>query len=246
VTVWTTYGVGAATADEAYVVARPKYAPPMPLPVVMFCHGTGGGADYILTATESAQMVSQHVVNAGYTMLSCDLGGTSTWGNATAISRMTDAFNYAQTIPGIKTGPVILFVASMGGLSGLGWTATNQEKVRALFGVTPVLDLTDVHSNNRGGYTAKINAAHGGAYSEATHGATRNPTTLAAAGKYAGIPMLIYYGATDDICVPSRAAAFVAASGATGVEVTGGHDAVTYTNVSIPAVLAFLAANDGV
>lgn len=247
-TTWSTYGVGAVTSAEAYTILSPKFRPTTPRYPVIFCHGSGGDSTWPLTATASspsAKALVDAIVNAGFTILSCDLGGPQSWGNDTAIARITDAYTYSQTLPGVRTGKAILFGGSMGGCNAMVWaaTGTNATKVAGLYGLIPVCDLSDIVTNNRSGYAATVNGCYSGGWSEATYGAAHNPITMATAGKLSTVPALIYYGADDLVCYPPRTAALITASGAEGHSVSGGHDATFYTNVDIPHSVAWMLAH---
>ena len=108
-----------------------------------------------------------------------------------------------------------------------------------------MVNLTDVHTNNRGGVTTQINTAYGGTYSEASFGATYNPQTRATAGAFSGIPMLIYSAASDTIALDSTITTFVSSVGAsaTKVQIAGAHDNATFSSIPTAAILSFIAAN---
>lgn len=235
----TTYGRDTVTANEFFAISTPKIAPPTPLPPVIFCHGAGSDATAIISLTDSVERIARDVTNAGYTMLACDLGGTGTWGNDTVISRINDAYTYAQTLPGIRTGRVLLLGTSMGGLSSLVWTAGHMGQVHGLAAIIPVIDVNDIHANNRGGFTSAINAAYSGGWSQATYGAAHNPLTIATAGTYAALPMQIHYGTTDAICLPAKAIEFGTKTNSTLLPLAAGHENLAYQSVDTAALIAF-------
>jgi len=63
------------------------------------------------------------------------------------------------------------------------------------------------------GAGAYINSAYGGSWTEGQYGANHNPQTMASVGKLNGIPMLIFYGLTDHLCMPAEALALKAKLG---------------------------------
>lgn len=221
----TEYGVGTVQTGEAHTVFRPKnHFAPQSKVGVMYCHGAGGTAQEALTYGGIAHILStlgnDRVVFAG------DLGGL-TWGNDTAMARIATAKTYLQgSSGGAKTGKMALVGLSMGGCNALVWAAANPALVSCIVAVIPVINLTDMHSNNRGGTASIINDAYAGGWSQGTYGAAHNPLTLAQAGKFTGIPILLFYGTTDPLCVPEQAIAFGAAVGAdvTLVPIAAGHD----------------------
>ena len=114
---------------------------------------------------------------------------------------MTASYNTLQALPGTKPGKVALIGASMGGLSAMNWAAANPTKVACIVMTIPVINVTDIKGNDRLGYGAYINSAYGGSWTEGQYGANHNPQTMASAGKLNGIPMLIFYGLSDQLCM---------------------------------------------
>jgi hypothetical protein len=87
----------------------------------------------------------------------------------------------------------------------MNYARANPTHVAGVIGIIPGADLNDIHANNRpvGGsenFTARINTAYGGAYIEAVHGPTHNPTNYAAT--MAGLPVQMWYASNDDIVLP--------------------------------------------
>jgi Dipeptidyl aminopeptidases/acylaminoacyl-peptidases len=242
----SSYKSGVIAAGENHVEIQPKTQPAVQLPGVLHVHGAGGSA---LTALQWYDNGKPHASNtladAGYTSVSADLGGPQTWGNSVATNLITTAKNYLQTLPHVKPGKVVLYGQSAGGLAALNWAAANPTLVSCIVMVVPVINLTDIKVNNRTGYAALVDAAYGGAYSEAVHGATRNPKTMASAGKFAGIPILIHYGLTDTTCIPSETEAFATIVGENVDMVSHptGHDMTTYGDVDNVALVDWITAN---
>lgn len=243
---WSTYGVGTVTTGEAALQMRPKFPPASAQDGVMFVHGAGSTATYCVDTYGRQSSLTNAVADAGFTCFSGDIGGVATWGNSTAMARMTAAYNYLQSLPGVKPGKVALISGSMGALTSLNWAAANPTLVSAVVSVIPVINPTDIVTNNRGGYAALVNAAYGGAWSEGTYGATYNPRTRATAGAFAGLPMLLFYGTVDTLCMPAETTGFAASVGAscTLVPLTGlGHEEASYTATDHAHAVAFLKAN---
>jgi dipeptidyl aminopeptidase/acylaminoacyl peptidase len=190
------------------------------------------------------------VDQGGHVGIAHDNGGPATWGNLTARDRMTKTYNYLQTRPNVKPGKVFLMFGSMGGLISLNWAAANPTKVAGIIGVIPVINPNDIQANNRWNYGPEIHAAYGGTYVESVQGSTSNPRTMANTTKYSGIPMLFFYGLTDDLCLPGETEAFATAANSNGANVTlvginDGHTFTTYDTVATPTnrqlILNFLA-----
>lgn len=242
---WTQYGVGDITAAESFIISKPKnYLGPKR--AVIYCHGDEGtnpaAIQYLQYVQRSTLIAS--IANNGHFLLSADLGGNATWGNNTVIARITSAVNY-MLLQGVSPGKITLLLGSMGTVGGYAWAAANLGLVSCVVGMLPVVDLTDVWANNRGGYTATINAAYGGAYSEAAFGAQHNPKTMALAGAYAGMPMQLWYGTTDAIVIPATVVAFQAAVGASCIAypIVGGHAETTIGNIDLTVMNAFIDAH---
>ncbi len=240
----STYALGTigAAPGESSVVIRPKYPPTTPKPGVMFVHGAGSDSTYCISPLASQAQLTRKVAAAGFHGFSHDNGGVATWGNDTAISRLTAGRTHLQSALPVKAGKVALVAASMGGLNALAWAGANPAQVSCIVAVIPVIDVTDIHANNRSGYAASINSAYAGGWSEATYGATHNPLTMARAGLYAGIPMLLFYGLTDTLCIPAKTEQFAALPGmnVTLAPIPTGHDFATYDAVDHDQAVAFL------
>lgn len=242
----STLKYGTFVTGEYHVEILPKYAPPTPLPGVLHVHGAGGTG---LTAINFYGDGDKHATNefaeAGYVSLSPDLGGPQTWGSAAITDKMTAAVNYLHMLPNVAPGKVVLYGQSAGGLAALNWAAANPSLVSCIVLIVPVVNLTDIKVNNRTGYASLVDAAYGGNYSEAVYGSTRNPKTMAAAGKYANIPILIHYGLTDTTCVPAETEQFAAIIGDTVdlVSHPTGHDMVTYESIDNRSLVDWVNAN---
>lgn len=237
----TSYGIGTVTAGDGAVVMSPKFLPSSPKPGVLHAHGAGGYSQNMIDPTGLQSSLYGAIGDSGRVLLSSDYGGPANWGASTAMTRMSAANTYLHTLPGVKAGKVALIGGSMGALCALNWAAANPTLVSCVVGVIPVVNLTDIVGNNRGGYAAEVIAAYGGSYSEAANGPTSNPKTNAAT-KYAGIPILLYYGTSDTLCLPSEVTGFAAAAGSnvTMRALEGGHDYGTWANVNRDEVVAFL------
>lgn len=237
---------GKINSGEAEIIIRPKSFTGEKRGV-LFVHGVeaaNGGAFEWQKFDPRAQLISS-IASAGYTVVSADLGGNATWGNATALARISSARNYLLT-QGVLPDQIAIIAASMGALNALCWIAANPGLASCFIGLLPVVNLTDVHANNRGGFRGTINAAYGGTYSEAANGATHNPATMAAAGKYLGVPMSLYYGESDSIVLPTTVSAFAGSAGVTCIAtaIPGGHAESTIAGLNISSLISFLGLNE--
>lgn len=235
-----------ADAGDTKVFVRPKFPPPAPVPGALWVHGASGTSLFAIDPLgRQSHLTNTLVTGTGCTGLSSDLGGPSTWGNELAMTRMTQAYNRLQLQPGVKPGPVWLVSSSMGAHTSLNWAAQNKAKVKGIISIIPVINPTDIVTNNRMGYAASVNAAYVGGWSESTYGAVYNPQTLASAGKLSGIPMLMWYGTLDDLCRPAEALAFAAKPGmdVTLIPIDDGHVMTAYDKPDHATALAFMRAH---
>jgi len=243
-TAWASTASGMVTVGEYGTTLLAKYPKPAgTMPGILYCHGNTGRS-FEATNPEYVGVLGG-LADLGYPILSGDWGGATACGNDTALARVTAGKAYLQGTMGAKAGKIILIGTSMGGLTAMAWAAANPALVSCLVGMLPVCDLTDVHTNNRSGLAAVVNAAYGGTYSEATYGATHNPLTMAVAGKLSALKMRLFYGSTDSIALPAKATALATAAGANTVlsSVPGDHATTTLALIDAATVLAFIQAN---
>lgn len=200
---------------------------------------TGGAWDWMTASRYRWPIVRNMVDRCGLYSISADLGGSATWGNSTLLARLDEAFAYTQTFPQVKKGKVLLVGQSMGGLAMLNWAKANPSKVAGMVGVIPV---TNMNSAIADAFRSQINAAYGGSYSDAAHGANHNPQIFASA--LAGIPGQLWVGRTDVIARLDDAN--VVASGAPSIhvmELNGAHDESTLGLIDLAEMERFLNAH---
>lgn len=232
---------GKIQPGEQEVALFPRAA--MPLRTgVLHAHGAEGAPPGgIAWMGVSSRWAVMREVSSRAPVFSSELGGNYTWGNDLALSRMTAAYNYLQTLPGVSSGKVSLLAQSMGATTAVAWAKANPAKVDRIALMIPVINLLDIRNNS--GYQADIDAAYGGTYSEASFGATHNPLTIAQAGGLAGIKVQMWYGTTDTLCKPEFSVQFAAALGANcdPRPLSGGHAEETVASIDAAAVAAFLS-----
>jgi predicted esterase len=190
---------------------------------------------------QRATLISR-IAAAGHVVVTADLGGNSTWGNATVIARITAAKAYLLSL-GVLSTKIALVGQSMGAQNAMVWAAANPSLVSCLVTMIPVVDVNDLQVNNRGGLASDISSAYAGGWSEAVYGATHNPATIAAAGGLDSTPIQMWYGTSDTLCLPALAETFAAQANLCEAHpIAGGHAESTIGNVDIDAVLAFIEA----
>ena len=237
-------------SDEVYpgegvVEITPKFPFAPVMPGVAFVHGAGSLATYILDSY-GRQAVKTLRVGSRYPAISGDNGGAQTWGNDLSITRLGGYLSALAARPDVNNNYALLG-DSMGGIVSLNYAAQAAVKPKAIVLTIPVINIEDIRANNRSGYASLINAAYGGNYNEATRGSTKNPYTMRAAAKLRGIPMLIMYGANDQLCLPQFATEFAAADAANRqtIALPYGHEEAAYSAVNHKLVVDFLKEHLG-
>lgn len=237
---WTSAGVGRVALGERDVIIYPTNHK-QSMPGVVYVHGAEGDMGGGLTWMKIHERLPllRALSDAGHVIISADLGGVATWGNDTALSRITAATSVLRAQNNVDDGPVVLVGQSMGGLNSILWAKSNTDDVLCIVLVIPVINLTDIHDNR--GLDTVIDAAYLGGYSEDTYGSSKNPATLAANGELNGIEMLLYYGTTDTICVPSESIAFGnSVANAILVPLSGGHEEAIVPKIDEEFVVTFI------
>jgi len=230
-----------ANGSDMCVETRPKYPKRSKLPVVLQSHGAQGYGASILDNYAKDNWRTQMVASE-YPMLSGDNGGFNTWGNDLSVQRLGGHLSYMQSRPDADPTNYALIGGSMGAIVSLNYIAQATVKPKCFVGMIPVMNLNDFVQNNRGGYASFINAAYGGAYNEATMGATKSPHTMRASAKLMGIPMLLFYGLSDALCMPQYTQEFAAAdpTNRTLVSYPSGHDSTTLSSVDNDMMMDFI------
>lgn len=238
----SSFNIGAVRAGEQCIDFYPKYPNPAPVPGIVLVHGAGSNADYCLAPYGNQGTLTSKMIGAGFPGISTDNGGQQTWGNSTSMSGMASGMARLKGRPDAHSTNYSLVGASMGGLISLNYAASAIVKPRCIVMTIPVININDIVSNNRAGYASIINSAYGGTYNEASVGASYNPYTMRSASKLLGIPMLIFYGLTDSLCLPSFTEGFAAADPTkrTLVPLQSGHDENSYKSVDQAMVVDFL------
>lgn len=236
------YSDGASPSSEGLLRLRPKFNPREDMGGVMFVHGAGSGATYCMDAYGRQGILTQRIISEGYSGISGDNGGPQTWGNPTSVRRIESNLSELFGMGNVEAGKYALVSGSMGGLNSFNYAAQAAVKPSAIVTVIPVINLEDIRANNRGGYGSLINAAYSGGYNESTMGQFFNPYTMRNADKLKGIPTLIFYGASDTLCLPTYATQFVAADPTyrQAVSLPYGHQEEAYAAVDHDMVIAFL------
>jgi hypothetical protein len=134
-------------------------------------------------------------------------GGSGSWGNATAMASLTTLYNYTQTK--LHADPkVILNGGSQGGALATRWAAANPAKVSCVALGIGAVNIEDIRANNRNGYQASVQTAHG----LAAGAPVPAGVTGVSVAPSLTVPVLDYYSDDDPICVKATHDAFAAAN----------------------------------
>lgn len=219
-----TYGVGyaAGAPGESYLLMRRKGVPlDGTHPLIVCLHGHGGTSlHYLPGASPTLTGPGYHawrLAESGFIVLAIDAGGTTTWGDAAAIARITDAVAFAAGL-GAKTTKIGLMGWSMGCAAALNWIKRNPAEVGAAWLWAAATDLD--FFNATAGYVPSYSAggvAMGAFASEIA--ADFNPYSSSAGfrihdepASFAGIAPIKIAHAADDATIPqAQSASFVAA-----------------------------------
>lgn len=129
-----------------------------------------------------------------------DLGGTQTWGNATSVTASVAALDVLDTE---TTGTPLAVGFSMGATSVLNTAWRNTTRIGRMALVVPVLDLQDIHDNNRGGWAASLEAAYTNLAGLQAAYASRSPVLRVADTIALGVDLGIWYSTNDPVCLPA-------------------------------------------
>lgn len=212
-------------------------------PIAVYCHGHGGDA---WAPFEQANLGQYHntlpLAEEGYIVVSSDMGGLATHGNPTAQASVDAAILHAQTRYGGRTGKVLMTGTSMGGGAALTFSGRYPAKVAGVIVYVPIIDLAYSKSNG----LPDIDAAYSGGYSDANYGLNHSAKPQAVAGKFANMPIRMWYAENDSYVPTSEYNPFLAAiaSGPSPMInatmlVGGTHSEVTTQTVPVPEIRAF-------
>lgn len=232
----TVRGVGVYVASEAHTCLSERLYKRTATrrPVVFFPGGVGGDRKF-LTSTVDGSAVALALAEAGFPLISAEFGGPSLWGNATTATRIGQAWTQVKTELNTLTDKMLLVGVSQGATAAFNYAKSNPTNVAAIVGLVPAVDIQDIHTNNRNGSAASIEAAHGGAPPDAL-----NPADNTAS--FTAIPHKLYYASDDTTCIASLTTTFAAASGGTTVNLGAvGHTAATVDAATVTAFLELYA-----
>lgn len=195
-----------ANGDRPVVWLPRNYRGDTGKPGVVFLNGTGTSWNAVYYR-EILLNIAEALTDAGYPLITTD-AGIDEFGNQRARDGVDAAVAYAQsTQVGVRAGRFHGWGFSQGGGTILSYAGNNPTKMLSVGGVCPLVDL-NILAEAGGQSKTFLDAAFPPAYNQATMGAANNPQTMAAAGKYAGIPVTVCGSSNDGVVPPARVQTF--------------------------------------
>lgn len=236
----TSYGVGEYVASEGHSAILPKrWRGDGSVRGAIFAHGAV--SDELTYRTAHPELFD--LARQGIPVLSCYLGGASTWGISTVDTRIGQAWAFFKARFGVKADKFHGIGASMGFASITNYARANPGDLASLTGILGVTDIDDIHDNNRGGSAAAIEAAYGGLAAWNTAEPSRNPFPNAASLAANAIPALMVSAELDATCLHSKAVTYAAAIGATLTTLAGATHAFPVPGLDKQALIDFIKAH---
>lgn len=229
----STYGSNQAISGQSHSASWSRlFKPSSASRGVVATFGVGSDALTYVAAAVAGNDLIQALTLAGRPIASFAHGAL--WGNSTAQGYIGNLRTYGQSNWGFASGKVDLLGLSAGAAATLNFAKANPTLVNSIALLLPAVDLQDIDTNNRGGYSASIQAAWGGAVPDAS-----NPADNYAS--FTGFPIEIWRSTDDPICTQAAVDAFATGVGAT-VHSLGaiGHTAST---LDVQQVVDFFAAH---
>lgn len=207
---------------------------------VVLCHGSGNPRAWVDPVAQPASVrLAGELARAGIACIAGDFGG-QTWGNDTILSRIDAAWAVLKTrVTSIRSDKLGLVGGSMGAAGAARYCQLHPERVAAMIGLIPLLDLTAFYAANPGAVANEVAGAWG-VVAPAALPAGANIAANAALAK--SVPLLAGYSTVDTTVLPAWVLAYVAAVGGTAMitDTTVGHSDQAIAGMPIPTAGQFL------
>ena len=216
-------GVGQYAAGEGHVfMASRLYKPNGTKRPVVYCHGRGQSHLEGLDPTYGPP--AQAIAEMGYPVIAIDAGGTTAWGNDTALARINDALTFVRSQFGASSQAPLVMGTSMGGLTAFNYAL--QYPTSGVLSIIGAINLSYTHDTQPIGLQAtEVEAAYGGLAGYQAALPTHSPIQF---GKTLRTKVAIYYSDDDPVTpaadarkLASDTGASVWSIGAVGHNVTG-------------------------
>lgn len=213
------------------------YLPDTPTgyPGIIFNHTAGGDQTIIQNS-----VLAQRLASYGFACVAGEDGGITTWGNDASRADIDEVFAYLID-EGASETQVGFIGFSMGLVSALSWISNgNEDLAFAVASVVGVSSMQHAHDVDAGLATS-MDQAYG---SEALWEAAlpdRDPTELAAANVFTGLPVRQLTGAQDLVCTTATATTLATEIGSTAIVVEDPGDHIpTLFGFNRPAVSSYM------
>lgn len=201
---------GAYVAGESAIIYQKiRYFGEPAKPPLVFCHQHSATAEAMWDAPYYQRFF--RALAEDFTVVAADLGyvpGQDTWGNATHRARIDSARSWLAGFG--SSGKVTLAAVSMGAAGALNYAKYyGSGQVAAVAMCEPLINLWDVRD---AGYSAALDGAYVGGYTDGAYGATFNPYVYQDSYDDDGIPTAMWTDPNDPIVTEPYAASFLAAN----------------------------------
>lgn len=212
----TTYrGDPTATYGNVHALYSDLYPRGGSMPIVIYHHPHDSTANAMLDFPNSPGFYSlpAYLAANGYMVMVGDFADTSlakpraAWGNPVNHSAISDAKAIGVGYGGSSTKKIAVVGASMGACATFSYTARFPANVACAVGVIPALDIALYKTPGPDGPFLPgtttpdpfptVDAAYGGAYSNATYGSNHNPQVQASEGKFNTMPCQLWVDDND-------------------------------------------------
>lgn len=242
-----TADIGKIAAGITHVYVPPVAGTATPARLVLCCHGAGSDALVETIKGKSNYMLRARAFAAvGLAQLWISATGAD-WANDAALTNLDTARQWANANLPVKTDQVLTYGNSAGNVASLAYAANHPGLVRGHAGTLPVVDIQDIHDNNRQSLAAGIETAALGAAGAIPDSwyAARSPVRRQA--QLTGLAQALWYSDTDPIALPALSASYATAVGATTVDIGAqGHSisgSSPYGVAPLSDIAAWLAAH---
>lgn len=204
---------GAVGTDTGVMIAPVELARET-RPGLVVAHGRGGNGVSVLYAASVTMSESVMPSAQIWPTVCTDMGGTTHWGNDAAVTRFGEAVTAVRA--GVaNTGPVLIYLLSMGTMVGLRWALANPSEVAAIAIGLGTVDLAYMHDQNTAGWAAEMETAHGvgGTWAGNATITARDPMQNTAALSALASRMHFWFASDDIYAITARQQAFIDAVG---------------------------------
>lgn len=234
---WTRTG----PSGEDFLLGVPRLTN-NPKPAIIFFPQSGGQAEFFQDVTSGDKIerakIFQRFSRDGFVCASSDFGGANTMGNDNATGRVKQVYDFLQTVPGVKPGPVFCFGTSMGNATALSFARRYPGTVKGIISIFGLSDAQPYYMDDLGGFRDEFEAAWGITYPAPL---PTNANPMLYLPSLAGIPWRGWYSTDDGLVPPVQGQAFATAlnavAGNAGMAVAkevavGGHSDAIFSSIS--------------